>query len=940
MEYTLPILYQTDAVVIGGGIGGMACALKMRLQGKKVLLMERGTCLYAQYHKYGEYEAPILGDRQWAELLFPLSVYAGNGMLHPARLKRHGEALMREQGVELLYAVSLIAAEKDRTGEIKLVLAHKSGLYTVLCREYFDCTKLFSEQTAQKARYSLHLVHGPELMPEHMPLPREIKEGGAAVPAGAMLTLSPGSAGNGHCVLHFPVDWMNEDQLSPEGRLSLHRLAFSVLSAYRVLAHLPQLTPARSGLFCAPRDGIPVEDAIREGIRKAETPDLPGEYQSLREQLSFCNPLFRKVPAAAVTLPEAAGVWEGDVLVVGGGTSGAAAALYAARLGMRTLLIEMNGVLGGTATAGGVSTYWFGLRGGAAREIDQRVSQYYQQLSLKRSPCLWSDDDRFLPDIKALALLDLCNKAGVTIQFESITCAAAMNGNTVRGVAFAKDGRLHLGFARTVIDCTGDGDIAMFAGAAHTYGSREDAMTYWASLAQYTAPDRYRNNFSTMVHVGDPWDYTRFILAGRLRGGDMLDHGEYVALRESRHIQGMEEVTLRDLLSMRRYEDTLYYCFSNYDPKGKLSADIVYFGLLPPNLLISIPRGAVIPVTEDRLPIAGLLVGGKAISCTHNALPSIRMQPDLAQQGLALAALAAASIRQGKPAWQAEGVIDVIRKAGGEIPEIPMEASQDLQAFVDALTGKETLEWLDASPASYLIHQEPVIACFLSEGSRILPVLERAYENEPAGTKRRLLLARLLLWHGSEEGVSEIFDAINALLNCEEGLPRRMGSITFGQLLPDHGLMPEAVYLLNSLSRAMNTEIIPMFETVLHRILTFPRDFNELRQGVYCYIESFAYISVRRGDKRFLPLLRELCDLPEFKSPADGMEQDDLLCERFAMLRLQILHAIALLGGGDGYQGLMAFASDTRRPISLSAQMILARLREGKNQPQPGQMLF
>jgi flavin-dependent dehydrogenase len=152
---------------------------------------------------------------------------------------------------------------------------------------------------------------------------------------------------------------------------------------------------------------------------------------------------------------------------VGGGTSGAAAALYAARFGMRTLLIEMNGVLGGTATAGGVSTYWFGLRGGATGEIDRKVDQYYRQLSLIRSACLWSNDDIFLPDIKALAMLDLCVEAGCSIQFESIVCAVILDGAAVRGVAFAKDGQLHLAYARAVIDCTGDGDVAMFAGRPH-----------------------------------------------------------------------------------------------------------------------------------------------------------------------------------------------------------------------------------------------------------------------------------------------------------------------------------------------------------------------------------------------------------------------------------------------------------------------------------------
>ncbi len=930
-EYSLPLLFETDAVVIGGSLGGMACALALGAQEKKVLLIEQGTCLYSNLHRSGEYEMPVLSDKAWAELLFPSETSTENGMLHPARLKRYGEALMKSRGIELLYAVSVIDAQKDEAGRMRLVLAHKSGLYAVPCAAYFDCRQLSSQKLTRNTQYALHVVHGPEQLPEDVCLPCDIKRNGVLVPAGSKLSLSRGSAGNDHCVLHFPVLWDHADQETPEGQQALHQAALLLLAAYRELTHMPQLAPARSGHFCSPQNGIPANQAIYEGVDKANFPDSPGNRPHLKEYLSFVNPLWDSSQSVHSSLPDVQNTWQGDVIVVGGGTSGAVAALHAARMGMRTLVLEMNGILGGTATAGGVSTYWFGLRGGATREIDQRVDQYYKQLSLERSACLWSGDDRFLPDIKALALLDLCLEAGCCIQFHSIACAVMMDEEAVRGVAYAKGGKLHLAHAKMVIDCTGDGDLAMFAGAAHTYGSRKDAITYWASLAQYTGPNKYRNNFSTVVHVGDPMDYTRFIRAGRLRGGDLLDHGEYVALRESRHIQGMTEVTLRDQLLMHQPEDTLYYCFSNYDPKGKLSADIVYTGLLPPNLLICIPRGAVIPVKVNGQPIRGLLVGGKAISCTHNALPAIRMQPDLQQQGLALAALAAASIRQGVPAWQAEGVKVIILEAGGEIPHLPDLACGNLHSMVDALHGSKTLEWLDTSPASYLMQTEPVIACFLADACDIVPILENTFFLEPHGTLRKLLLARLMLWHGSEIGVPTILDAIHALLDREEGLPRRTGPITFGQLLPDHGLMPEAVYLLNSLAFCKETDITPVFETILHRLHAYPRDWYDLRQGMYCYIESFAYVSLRRGDTRFLPMLRALCAVPEFGEAKETELREDLLSERFDILRLTLLHAIAALGGEEGFAGLKAFTYDLRRPIALSAQMALSCLGDENN---------
>ena len=62
-----------------------------------------------------------------------------------------------------------------------------------------------------------------------------------------------------------------------------------------------------------------------------------------------------------------------DVIVAGGGTAGALAALYAARGGARTILLEPLYDLGGTATLGGVNAYWFGAAFDDTREIDEKV---------------------------------------------------------------------------------------------------------------------------------------------------------------------------------------------------------------------------------------------------------------------------------------------------------------------------------------------------------------------------------------------------------------------------------------------------------------------------------------------------------------------------------------------------------------------------------------
>ncbi len=802
----------------------MKTALNHAGQGKMTLLVSQDTCLYSEISLSADYRPPKSLKAKDAELLFPEDVLDDDGMLHPDRLKKHGEKLLAAKGVQLLYACQCVSL----TGNTALI-AHKSGLFQIEYEQAFDC----------RGQTPLHQ------------------------PCFCLQYVLDGKRGQ----IQVPMGEAEDTYLFALGEL---------------MRQYPLAKPSRSG-------------------------NLPSDTGGIR----YLPTGFMPIPAREENA---------DIIVAGGGTAGAVAALRAARLGMRTLLIEMNNCLGGTATVGGVSSYWFGLRAGASAEIDEAVDGLYKRFGIPRKPHIWTQDDVFLPDIKAYVLKSLCEQAGVTIRFGATVCAVNREKNRVTGVRYAQGGTLHTAACRMVIDCTGDGDCCVFAGADYHYGSERDEMTYWASLAQYPSPDSYRNNFSTMVRVDDPLDYTRFIVSGRLRGSELYDHGQYVAVRESRHIRGMETVTLEGILGMCLPARTLYTCFSNYDPKGRLTADLVYFGLLPPNQMIPIPRGAVIPTDSRGHMIEGLLVGGKAISCTHDAFPGIRMQPDLQQQGLALGVLAAECLREDKDAWSLGDISRQIMAAGGYLPECPVQTEPDYQEIINGLRGDEPLEWLDAPTNSYQASVQPIISLFLADSAQILPLLQSAYSCMDRGS-RRLLLARLLLWHRDERGAMDIIEEIYSLLRGEPGLPRRSGSVQYGQMLPDHGLMPEAVYLLNSLSRTRNTKVIALFELVLSRLMRSKRDWYDLRAGIYCYVESFAFVARGREDRDFLPLLRALCGLDEFAAN----QEDDLLTERFGMLRITLLDAMWHLRDKYGQAGLEEMTRSSRRALAVAAAKLLEK---------------
>ena len=108
---------------------------------------------------------------------------------------------------------------------------------------------------------------------------------------------------------------------------------------------------------------------------------------------------------------------EYDLVVAGGGTAGAMAALYGARGGLKTVLLEPQFTLGGTSTVGGVSTYWFGNRFSDVREIDSETERVASALKLPRRDGIWSELDDFHPGIRAEVLTRLCLQAGVDIRF-------------------------------------------------------------------------------------------------------------------------------------------------------------------------------------------------------------------------------------------------------------------------------------------------------------------------------------------------------------------------------------------------------------------------------------------------------------------------------------------------------------------------------------------
>ena len=157
---------------------------------------------------------------------------------------------------------------------------------------------------------------------------------------------------------------------------------------------------------------------------------------------------------------------ETDVLVVGSGPGGLAAALASARAGARTTLLERYGCFGGNITQVGVEGFaWYRHptttdSEGLGREFETRARDMGAAMPEPQSISHALDAEGF----KHVADV-MVEEAGVTPMLHRMFVAPIMEGNTIRGVITeSKAGREAI-LARRVIDATGDADIAHRAGA-------------------------------------------------------------------------------------------------------------------------------------------------------------------------------------------------------------------------------------------------------------------------------------------------------------------------------------------------------------------------------------------------------------------------------------------------------------------------------------------
>lgn len=600
-------------------------------------------------------------------------------------------------------------------------------------------------------------------------------------------------------------------------------------------------------------------------------------------------------------------IGEFDVVVVGGGTGGAPAAIAAAREGAKTLLIERFHGLGGVSTLGTIGVYCGGFRGGFTKEIDDSLRNMGPD-AVRKTSIDWSAwNVQWKQEWYRSEIL----KAGGTVWFGSSGCGAFVDNGTVKGVAVATPSGRGIVLAKTVIDATGNSDIPAAAGAKTLFIDSENNAMQGTGLPvrnPYTVsrdkiPD-YGNNDWTFLNEGDLLDTWRIHVIARDKFKSDFDTSSLVNSRERRRIAGEYFITPTDILAGRTYPDSIACAHSIFDTHG-FTIHPVWFVEQPKehgSYQAYIPYRSLIPEKLD-----GVIVCALGISAHRDALPVLRMQPDVQNTGYA-AGLAGAMAAKAGIVPRAVNVKELQRKL---VDKGCIEKS--------VLTDKDmfpvSTEVLSAALREPLKNHKN-LSIVLTEWERALPQLQSRYKS--LETTERTGYARMLGIMGDATGADQLLAEVGKR-NWDTGWNFRGGG-QFGDN------MSELDCLIVALGRTGDRRAVPLLQEKM-KALSAGSEFSHFR-AVSMAAESLKNPALADGLYALLTMDAVQGWSVSAENIMKGEGQKVSSEDRSSTLRELVL-ARGLYSCGDknglGETVLKKYAADVRGYYSLQAESVLSR---------------
>lgn len=414
-----------------------------------------------------------------------------------------------------------------------------------------------------------------------------------------------------------------------------------------------------------------------------------------------------------------------DVIVVGGGTAGVIAAIQAGRAGAHTLLVEKNGMLGGTVTVGGINApaHFFAwgeqIIGGIAWEL---MCKTWEETGQPIPTPDYTRDNSGPPHLRMdkeifAALCDeMVLAAGVDLLLHTMPAEVAFANERWTVTLCTKTG-LRQVRTRVLIDATGDANVVALAGfplvrpdvvqpatlsmgfsgydaddldfaalkaaaeAAMAAGELKTTDISWRDdgpeqlLRKYggngnhlRAPHAETSEGRTAAEVEARRSMLRAYRFFRKQPGLDAFHIDWISpeagIRETVTIQGKETITVEDYEAGKVYDEAVCYAFYPIDEhlNDGMGFNARHLGH---NVLPTIPRGALLPA-DSRF----FIVAGRCLSSDREANSALRVECPCFAMGQVAGALAALSAQQAVDPEDLplEDVYALLREHGAIVP--------------------------------------------------------------------------------------------------------------------------------------------------------------------------------------------------------------------------------------------------------------------------------
>lgn len=418
-----------------------------------------------------------------------------------------------------------------------------------------------------------------------------------------------------------------------------------------------------------------------------------------------------------------------DVIVAGGGPSGAVAAIAAARNGAKTLLIEKNGFLGGMNTAAMICPLMSFHAGdkqivkGIAEEIVERLVKRKGSIGHLKDPLgVASTITPVEPEeLKQVYFEMISELDNLDLLLHTFIYGAMQQGGSVKHLACANKSGISTYTGKIYIDATGDGDVAASSKVDYFTGRENDGLSQPmtlmlkvggvdfkpikeyiknnpeqfifdenADMDKYIAVSgffdiveqakskgdfniqRDRVLFFQGIYDGEvymnlsrvlklngtnAWDLTKAEVVGHKQIDEIISFlrkyipgfkdsflmatGSCIGVRETRRFKCKYTLTADDVMNGRTFKSSVAMCsfpIDIHDPMGS-SLNWVHQNR---SSCYDIPFEVMLPKKLNNL-----LITGRCISATHEALASSRITPTVMALGQAAGTAAAIAAREG-----------------------------------------------------------------------------------------------------------------------------------------------------------------------------------------------------------------------------------------------------------------------------------------------------